>query len=44
MIFGGGGDFIIILKMLLYRAKGKDAVYYDHPYECGFVVFEKVER
>jgi hypothetical protein len=43
MIFGGGGDFIIILKMLLYRAKGKDAVYYDHPYECGFVVFEKVE-
>jgi hypothetical protein len=41
MIFAGGGDFLIILKMLLYRAQGSDTVYYDHPTECGFVVFEK---
>ena len=41
MIFGGGGDFAIILKMLLHREQGRDAVYYDHPYECGVVVFEK---
>ncbi len=41
MIFGGGGDFAIILKMLLHRQSGKNAVYYDHPYECGVVVFEK---
>jgi hypothetical protein len=41
MIFGGGGDFLIILKMLLYRSGGKEAVFYDHPTECGFVVFEK---
>lgn len=41
MIFGGGGDFTIILKMLLHRQQGRDAVYYDHPYECGVVVFEK---
>lgn len=41
MIFGGGGDFIIILKILLHRQRGKEAVYYDHPYECGVVVFEK---
>lgn len=41
MIFGGGGDFAIILKMLLHRQCGKEAVYYDHPYECGVVVFEK---
>jgi hypothetical protein len=41
MIFSGGGDFLIILKMLLYRSNGNDAVYYDHPTECGFVVFEK---
>ena len=41
MIFGGGGDFAIILKMLLHRQQGRDAVYYDHPYECGVVVFEK---
>lgn len=40
-IFGGGGDFAIILKMLLHRQRGKEAVYYDHPYECGVVVFEK---
>ena len=41
MIFGGGRDFAIILKMLLHRQRGKEAVYYDHPYECGVVVFEK---
>ena len=41
MLFGGGGDFDIILKMLLHRQRGKEAVYYDHPYECGVVVFEK---
>ena len=41
MIFGGGGDFTIILKMLLHRQQGRDAVYYDHPYECGVVIFEK---
>lgn len=41
MIFAGGGDFCIILKILLYRPKGKEVVYYDHPYECGLVIFEK---
>lgn len=41
MIFGGGGDFAIILKMLLHRQQGRNAVYYDHPYECGVVVFER---
>lgn len=41
MIFGGGGDFTIILKILLHRQRGKEAIYYDHPYECGVVVFEK---
>lgn len=41
MIGGGGGDFTIILKILLHRQCGKEAVYYDHPYECGVVVFEK---
>lgn len=41
LILGGGGDFIIVLKILLHRSKGKDTLYYDHPYECGVVVFEK---
>lgn len=41
MILSGGGDFLIIIKVFLYRSKGKEAVYHDHPYECGVVVFEK---
>ena len=41
MIFSGGGDFLIILKILFYRSGKKETVYYDHPYECGVVVFEK---
>ena len=39
MILGGGGDFLIVLKMLRHPKKS-GAVYYDHPYECGLVVFE----
>lgn len=41
MILSGGGDFLITLKILLYRTDKKESVYCDHPYECGFVVFEK---
>ena len=41
MILSGGGDFLIILKSVLYHADKKESVYCDHPYECGFVVFEK---
>jgi hypothetical protein len=41
MIFGGGGDFAVIFKMLRYRSDGKDTVYFDYPTDCGFVVFEK---
>lgn len=41
MLFSGGGDFLIILKILLYHSDRKETVYYDHPYECGVVVFEK---
>ena len=41
MFLGGGGDMLIVLKMLMYKSKYKDTVFYDHPYECGLVVFEK---
>ncbi len=41
MIVSGGGDFLIVLKGLLHHTDKKESVYYDHPYECGFVVFEK---
>ncbi|MDY4167361.1 MAG: DUF3267 domain-containing protein [Fournierella sp.] len=39
MILGGGGDFLVVFKMLRHPQK-EGAVYYDHPYECGLVVFE----
>ena len=41
MIASGGGDFLIVLKGMLHRTDKKKSVYCDHPYECGFVVFEK---
>ena len=41
MLFGGGGDALIILKVLFHRSGGRNAVYCDHPYDCGVVVFEQ---
>lgn len=41
MILGGGGDLLIILKLLTYRTTNKDVLYHDHPYEVGLVVFER---
>ena len=41
MISCGGGDFLIILMILLYKENGQETVYLDHPYEVGVVVFEK---
>lgn len=40
MIIGGGGDILISLK-LLRNPYNKDAIYIDHPYQCGFVAFVK---
>lgn len=41
MVFGGGGDALISLKLLFHKEKGMDSIYMDHPYECGIVVFER---
>lgn len=41
MILGGGGDFLILLHMFRYRPASGEVLCLDHPYECGFVVFEK---
>ena len=41
IIASGGGDFLIVLKGMLHHTDKKKSVYCDHPYECGFVVFEK---
>ncbi len=39
LILSGGGDFQLILRSILNDKQ--ESVYCDHPYECGFVVFEK---
>lgn len=41
MILGGGGDFLILLHMFRYRPASGEVLCLDHPYECGFVTFEK---
>lgn len=41
MILSGGGDFFIVLKTLLHKRSDKEVLYYDHPYECGVVAFER---
>ena len=43
MIMSGGGNFLIVTKALLYHARSKDAVFCDHPYEAGLVVFDKLK-
>ena len=39
MIFAGGGDLTIVLKLLRYKTESSDALYLDHPYQAGLVVF-----
>ena len=41
MILGGGGDALILLRLLSFRPKGTDVVYLDHPTDCGLVAFEQ---
>lgn len=43
MIIGGGGDALIMLKLLLHKENGKDCIYMDHPYECGLIAFERTK-
>ena len=40
MIAGAGGDILIALKLLKYRSRAKETLYYDHPTKPGSVVFE----
>ena len=39
MIFAGGGDLTIVLKLLRYKTESSEALYHDHPYQAGLVVF-----
>lgn len=41
MIFGGGGDLTVILKILRFKAEGREVLYIDHPWKVGLVAFVK---
>ena len=41
LILGGGGDLMVIAKILKYKSTSAEKLYYDHPYKVGLVVFEK---
>lgn len=41
LIMGGGGDMIMICKLLRYKSTAKDVLFIDHPYELGTAVFER---
>ncbi len=44
MVLGGGGDALIIIKILRHRTPaGSTTVYYDHPCECGLVAFTRTD-
>lgn len=40
-VFGGAGDVLIVGMVLREKIKGKDVLIFDHPYDCGFILFEK---
>lgn len=43
MILGGGADIMITGKILRHKT-GKTALFHDHPYKVGTIVFEKDEE
>ncbi|MBQ6696172.1 MAG: DUF3267 domain-containing protein [Lachnospiraceae bacterium] len=41
LIVGGGADIVIACKIMFYKSKGKETLFYDHPYKVGTIVFER---
>ena len=41
LILAGGGDFLVVVRLLFHRPKMASVLYLDHPYECGLVAFVK---
>lgn len=41
MTIGGGGDLLLIQKLLRYKPKGREVIYLDHPHEIGLIAFER---
>ena len=40
-ILGGAGDILIVIMILREKLKGRNVMIFDHPYDIGFIVFEK---
>lgn len=41
MIFSGGGDVTLILKLLRFKTDAQEILIYDHPYMIGSVIFTR---
>lgn len=41
MILGAGGDIMLTIKLLRFKAQGEEVLIYDHPTEAGSVVFDR---
>ena len=39
--FGGAGDILISGMILSDKIDGKEVLIFDHPYDCGYILFEK---
>ena len=40
-ILGGAGDILIVIMILKEKLKGRNVMIFDHPYDIGFIIFEK---
>lgn len=41
MILAAGGDIMLTIKLLRFKAQGEEVLIYDHPTEAGSVVFDR---
>ena len=41
MILAAGGDFTLVLRVLLRRDRARETLFLDHPSEIGLVLFER---
>ena len=41
MILAAGGDMLIVLTLLKYKASSRDVIIFDHPSQAGSIVFER---
>ncbi len=42
MVLSAGGDILIVINIMKYKARSEDVLYLDHPTQAGGVIFEKM--